>query len=191
MYRKHQQDLRVKMQSAVGVGALLVVAILPLSARPAEGASGLNACGDRNVIVAEADQVKVIGTDGDDCLVGNDLDNLMFGRGGNDVLLGMAGDDLLVGDSGDDRLFGGAGDDTLFGYTGLDLLNGGNGDDVLNMVILDEETDRFVASNGDDLIIGNVRDLDGKFARFGDLTNGDDCYKIPEAFVDEVCDSAL
>ena len=87
----------------------------------------------------KSQDLKLLGSTGDDVLAGyakNDTlrggagDDILNGRGGSDTINGGIGNDRLNGAAGNDRLFGGAGDDVLVGGKGKDILIGGAGADT-------------------------------------------------------------
>ena len=67
---------------------------------------------DQAAILAQAQNLVLIGTANADILTGGPGNDLLNGNGGNDTLSGNAGNDTLDGGAGADRLIGGAGDDT-------------------------------------------------------------------------------
>lgn len=71
-------------------------------------------------------------------LLGNDGDNILTGTAFNDAIQGGDGHDQLIGRAGVDTIIGGGGQDTLNGGTGLDILTGGSGADSFTYATLTE-----------------------------------------------------
>lgn len=85
---------------------------------------------------------RIYGSQFADKVIGSNSNELVRMRAGNDSIAGNGGGDSLYGDSGSDTILGGLGGDFLDGGTNNDVLNGGAG------------ADRFMASFGDDTVIG-------------------------------------
>ena len=91
----------------------------------------------------KSQDLKIVGSSGNDTLEGFARNDVITGRGGNDELLGGKGDDrlgggggfdTLRGGGGKDKLLGGGNDDQLIGGKGADILIGGGGGDTFSFV---------------------------------------------------------
>ncbi|MCF6234677.1 MAG: hypothetical protein L3J36_16500, partial [Rhodobacteraceae bacterium] len=108
----------------------------------------------------EPENLKIIGTKGDDVLVGGKGDDLVIGRSGDDELTGKAGVDVLRGGTGNDLLFGGRNADKLKGNAGEDILKGGKGSDIVvggsgnDKLFGNEHSDTLKGGNGNDKLFG-------------------------------------
>lgn len=106
--------------------------------------------------------VVLIGDAGDDDLSGTDSDDILTGNGGRDRLSGLDGDDDLNGGDGVDVLLGGAGDDVLAGGDAFDFLIGGDGGDTMfggasrDLLVGQAGRDEISGGAGDDILIGGA-----------------------------------
>lgn len=127
---------------------------------------GFDADGDGLVFSLPFDN-PVAGTNSDDVVSGTDADNFILPGTGNDEVDAGNGDDSIITASGFDTIDGGEGNDTiLFGSrtTRIDL----NAGEVIFAGAPDQtgvitNVENVIASEGDDVIIGNTADngLDG------------------------------
>jgi len=105
-------------------------------------------------ISATGARVDLDGGSGDDVLIAGANDTRLLGGAGDDVLVGNIGDDQLNAGTGDDILFGGAGNDLFSGeddFTVIDFRAGAGTDDRLdlrNVAGIDDFGDVLASARG-------------------------------------------
>jgi hypothetical protein len=121
--------MRGKALALLGLVALLVTLLVPLTALPA---GSLPLCFGRLPTIYAAPGVPTIGTPGRDVILGTPGNDVISGRGGGDRICGLGGNDVLEGNAGRDRLDGGDGNDVLHSGAGArHKLLGGPGADTI------------------------------------------------------------
>ncbi len=122
-----------------------------------------------NLILGDAFDNVLIGTDMKDKILAGAGDDTLSGLQDGDLLYGESGDDTLQGNQGGDTLFGGDGNDTVFGDQGGVLLYGAAGNDILDGGqdgdLLDGGTgsDSLSGGTGSDVLVWDAADttIDG------------------------------
>ena len=142
--------------------------------------------GERYDASGAAQDLNVIGGEGDDDITTGSGDDVVAGEGGDDAIVTGPGDDRLLGGGGDDLLNGGEGADVIDGGAGADTISAGAGDD---RVFAGEDGDDVIPGAGDDVVdLGAGDDLVAALGTLGG-SGGDDVIR-GGAGDDDIADDA-
>ena len=117
------------------------------------GAPGKCGAGPFFVILGQASNDKLVGTELADAVLAGAGKDEVSGLGAGDCLLGQVGTDTLDGGAGDDRLDGGENADVADGGDGADTVIGDDGADTLTG---GKDNDQLKGGAGRDLETGNT-----------------------------------